>query len=626
VDENPIQLRLGFSAPRSPIRIKLSLSGLRVLVSSTGEPNNLVGQYFSSIGIQVETNIDDVISFSIQEFRRILTFPDQVEIIVKGDLEPLWNLIKEEPAKNNTVIVTSEDAGGFNLNWHNGFISLNEPLARTAAPAFLALEIPFRADNDTWDELLIASRLPVLLGRARVNLDGFIEISTSKSQRVETSPLRALFRVDANHFGIPLSFASDINKTPGFIWEGRRPIYDSSPSELPKLPFELSEHAIKDLRGLIDRLAERRAEAVVWESGLGRRVYSLAAIAALDAFPLLIVAAPHALWSWQRHLDLLGRRYSFLDDKSDVQLVTYRDFLARPNLSSPSSVIFDDLYLIGSEQIKALNKLDGLVDTYRIACMSEFPTDVRKAIEIMSVLKPAEFKASIQIANRYPVRSDGRAWEHISSYVSRRELKSVESSFRRSTVELIQPSMDQSLLLEKIFDDKNMSQPIEKITEALLLLSAGSITTVSPKISLAITLSKSEISRGSTVAIVTRYERTSKLLQKLLLPLNTVLSKGPLDAAVISNSVTIVQSESELGNLRSFDHVIIIDYPISSAVLENAIGKATDILGPKLVTRIHINCELEDRLALISVRRFESGNTDLTLSSNEVDYLLSRRL
>jgi hypothetical protein len=68
------------------------------------------------------------------------------------------------------------------------------------------------------------------------------------------------------------------------------------------------------------------------------------------------------------------------------------------------------------------------------------------------------------------------------------------------------------------------------------------------------------------------------------------------------------------------------DSPFSSAVLENAIGKATDILGPKLVTRIHINCELEDRLALTSVRRFESGNTDLTLSSNEVDYLLSRRL
>ena len=627
MEENPVQLRLGFSSPRSPVSIKLSLSGLRVVVWCIGGESDLVGSYFGAIGVTVDVNNDGVMTFAIQDLRRVLAMPPQVSILVRGELEPLWTLVREPSPDDSSIKVSFEGQTHFNLSWHNGHVTLNETLAITAAPAFLAMEIPFTADSLTWDELMAASRLPVLLGRARVNLDGFVEIVTSQPQRLETTPLRALFRLNETHYGVPLAYSSDVSAAPGIIWEGRRPTYDRAPDSLPQLPFELSDHARNDLRGLVDRLAERRAEAIVWGSGLGRRVFALAAVEALDAFPLLIVTFPHALWSWQRHLDLLGRTYSLTHDRADVHLVTYRDLLSRPLLRSPASAIFDDLNNVGVEHLSALHSLDGLLDMHRIACATEFPEDASHAIELMSVLKPAEFRPGLPLQSRYPFRTEERALEHVESYLSRRDLTVAGGhDFRRSTVELLQPTDEQLRGIDAAIDEnRDLS---ESLAEALVLVSAGVSGSVSPKVTRATEIAAQCNLAGERVALVTRHLRTAQLLRTALREFEPVSVDGPASEKDVSSTLLIVRTDGQLGDLRSFDQVVILDYPWSSLALEPAIGAAGDQTGTNRVTCLHLDCPLDVRSSLLAARRREMGAVKdpfSPLTEEEIAYLLSQR-
>jgi len=627
--ENPVQLRLSFDTPLSPVRVQLSLAGLQIAVSSAIGDADTVNAYLGSVGLTADTSIEGSLTFPVVELRKLLSLPAQVELVPRGDLLTLWTLVTRPSQDGRPVVVSSEAADLFNVSWFDGQVTLNEPLPSRSAPAFMALEVSFIADNDTWDDLLSASQLPVLLGRARVNLDGFVEILTTKPQRVETSPLRALFRLSDTHYGVPLGYASDVSNTPGFIWEGRRPSYDRPPAELPSLPFVLSQHAQTDLRGLVDRLAARRGEAVIWESGLGRRVFTLAAIEALDAFPLLIVTFPHALWAWQRHLDMIGRSYSLTHERADVHLVTYRDLVSRSNIPSPASVIFDDLYRADDEQLQTLHRLDGLLDAYRITCSSEFPDNAARAVDLMSLIKPAEFRHNVPLISRYPLRPEARAIEHVKSYLSRRGPSGVaEHNFRRSSVELLTPTNEQLAAFSIALDERR--EHAEILAESLLIVSAGPSSSVSPKVSRAVEIARTEHSRGNRVALVTRNHRTAQLIRSALRPL-TVTTVDQSEGAINDKStdIVIIRSEGRLGNLYGFDHVVILDYPWSFLSIEAAVGSASDSGGPKQVTCLHLDCPLDDRSALLAARRKELGGiTDpySPLSDEEIVYLLSQRL
>ena len=629
MEENPVQLRLSFSTPLSPVRVQLSLAGLQVSVSFALSDSEAINVYLGSIGLAADTSKEGPLTFPVTELRKLLSLPTQVELVPRGDLITLWTLITRPSQDERPVVVSSDATDLFNLSWFDGKISLNEPLPSRSAPAFMALEVPFVADNETWDDLLSASQLPVLIGKARVNLDGFIEITTTKPQRVEISPLRALFRLSDTHYGVPLGYASDVSNTPGFIWEGRRPSYDRPPADLPALPFMLSHHAQSDLRGLVDRLATRRGEAVIWQSGLGRRIFTLAAIEALDAFPLLIVTFPHALWAWQRHLDLIGRSFSLTHERADVHLATYRDLISRSNIPSPASVIYDDLYRADDEQLQTLHRFDGLLDVYRITCSSEFPDDASRAVSLMSVIKPAEFRHNIPIISRYPLRPEARAKEHVSSYLSKRSPESnTEHNFRKSSVELLTPTSEQLAALTVAFDERR--EHTEILAESLLIVSAGTSSSVSPKISRAVEIARTEYGRGNRVALVTRNHRSAQLLRSALRPLIiTTVDQSEISVNGNSTDIVIVRSDGRLGNLIGFDHVIILDYPWSFLAIEAAVGSASDSVGPKQVTCLHLDCPLDDRSALLAARRKELGGISdpyLPLSEDEIVYLLSQRL
>jgi hypothetical protein len=627
--ENPVQLRLGFNAPIAPQRWITGLAGAMVTVTPQDGDNQLAMAYLANVGASAGQGADGVVTVPVSDLRRFASLPDHVTVVYRTPLDVLMTLIERPPASEHPVVLTVESGGRFNLAWFDGRITLNEHLPAGAAPAFIALEIPFVADAATWDELLAASQLPVLLGRARVNLDGFVEVVTSRPQKVEASPLQALFKLDDTHYGVPLAYASGLSDVPGFVWEGRRPAYDQAPAVLPDLGLELSDHARTDLSSLVGRLAASRAEAVVWESGLGRRVFSLAAVASLEAFPLLIVTTPHGIWAWQRHLDLLGRTWSLTHDRADVHIVTYRDLLARRDITSPASMIFDDLDRVPREQRTALRRLDGVLDAYRIACCSTFPEDPAEAVDLMASLRPAEFRSDVPLLARYPLRPEVRAREHVSAYLSRRELGSQAHGFRRSSVEVLEPTDQQVQMVEQALETSG--RPMEEtLAEGLSVISSGTAASVGPKIARAVEIARAAHREGRSVAVVTRHARTAQMLRIALRPID-VETVERYDERVRQDPLRVVvvtRPDGRLPDLRMMETVVMVDYLWSSLALDSSVGSSSERTGPTTVVQLHLRTPLDDRCALLAARRRELGavvDPYAGPNTEELAYLLSDR-
>jgi hypothetical protein len=627
--ENPVQLRLGFDAPSSPQRWLTTLAGTMVTVVPQDGDFTLTMSYLAAIGVSASQTEDGTVTVPVRDLHRFSGLPGHVTVVPRGALTILVTLLSRPPVADQYVVVSQEPGGGFNLSWFDGRVGLNEQLPHDGAAAFVSLEVPFVADPSTWDELLSASQLPVLLGRARINLDGFVEVVTSKPQKVEASPLRALFKLDDTRYGLPLAYAEDLSAVPGFVWEGRRPTYDQAPGQLPDLGLELSEHVGTDLNGLVARLASSRAEVVVWDSGLGRRVFALAAVAALEAFPLLIVTSPHAIWAWQRHLDLLGRSWSLTHDRTDVQIVTYRDLVVRRDITSPAAMILDDLDRVTNEQRAALRRFDGVLDTYRLACCSSFPETAAEGVRLMSALRPAEFRDDVPLLSRYPLRAENRAREHVDAYISRREKGPGSHGFRRSSVEVLEPAPEQMVALERAAVSHGRS-PEERLSESLSLLSSGSTTTTGPKVARAVEIARDCVREGNSVAIVTRHPQTAKLLRLSLRPVEVdVVDRAD---AVISlgqtHVVVVVSADGRLPDLRDAHTVVLMDYLWSSLPVDASVGSAHEKRGTLNVVQLHLRDTIDDRCALLAARRRELGpviDPYSPPSTEEMFYLLSDR-
>jgi hypothetical protein len=92
------------------------------------------------------------------------------------------------------------------------------------------------------------------------------------------------------------------------------------------------------------------------------------------------------------------------------------------------------------------------------------------------------------------------------------------------------------------------------------------------------------------------------------------------------DGATVVTFTDTPGDLRSFDEVVIIDYPWSMETLEAAVGAAGDETGPGRVSCLHTPGSIDDRLALMSARRRElSGNGTGPPDEEETRYLLTPR-
>lgn len=627
----PVQLRIGFSSPNKPQTLYLQLSGLLVLVEPDDANYDLAAEYLVAAGIPATIDPGKGLHFPVKHLSSLSSLPNQVFLSADRLLAPLVELVQNPSADNLPATLILDPSGSLQISWFDGSLNHEEDFMPEASAALLNAEIPFVATSETWDALKEHCRLPLLAGRARVNLDGFIEISATKPQLVETSPLPALFKLDDTHFGMPLDHASSLDRDHSFAWEGHRPSLESSfslPSSLPESILKRSE----DLKDVLHSLSAQRAAVLAWDSGLGRRVFALAAVESLDAFPLLIVTSPSSLWAWERHLDLFGRTYALSHDRSDVHIITYRDLAARPVLSSPSAIIFDRLSKAVEhlpETTSALHKLDGLLDAYRIACEDSFPSKPDDAIHVMSILRPGEFRSDVPIVQRYPINPSQRAQEHIDAYMVRRGNgleKSAKFDFKRSTVLALQPTEAQEVAFEQALSRPR--DPADMLAEMLSITSSGPAHATSPKVVAAAAQAQRAAQERRPIVLLTRHQRTSQLLKAMLRPLPVVCAE-PGEPISPSSPITVLRYDSDLPSLKAFQDVVVIDYPWSSDILERAIGSAQEQSWPQKVTCLHLENTIDDRVAVLAARRRErSAVLDGTAppSAEELAYLLVPRL
>ena len=124
------------------------------------------------------------------------------------------------------------------------------------------------------------------------------------------------------------------------------------------------------------------------------------------------------------------------------------------------------------------------------------------------------------------------------------------------------------------------------------------------------------------VAVVTRYRRTMGLLSGLLAghsPARWEVSAGPIP----HTRLTLLRVDTAIPDLTWFDHVIVVDYPGSLASLDTAVGSAASTGGPSTVQILHLQCQLEERLALLATYRSLRPGASAYPSPTEVEWLLS---
>lgn len=635
--DQPVQLRMTFGQPSRPVTLELALSGLVVLVDEANGRLDEAGQYLTSIGVPVTRTPGRGLTFPAVKLPALVQLPPQVEVRVSSEIDTMWRLISNPSEDGVPATMQLDHTGTLRLTWHDGGSPFDEVFHPAAAAVLLYSDLPFVATTEAWEKLKNACTLPVVAGKARLNLDGYIEISTQRPQLVESSPLPALFRIDQTTYGMPLAYADAVEEVGDIAWEETRPAFEVGPSQLPPLPVALSGHHQRDLQQLVDGLAAHRSRAIAWESGLGRRIMALAAVEALDAWPLLIVAPPSRAWVWSRHLDQFGRGLSLTHQRGDAHLVTYHDLALRRNISAPATIVFDELTSpeASTPQARtALRRLDGVVGGYRVAITSDWPQELAAQLELMELLRPGEFRSDVALPSRYPAHPARRASEHIDAYLAKRDRRDGDvdtTPFRRSTAVAVQLTTAQRLELDRIDRDRPKTGERAALAAMIETVSAGTETALSPKVAAAVGRARTAAASGKSVAVATRQRRTAVLLKASLrgacdhAPVQVDGDAGPVPDDV---QVVVVRFDRNLPDMRRFDLVVFVDYPWSFEQIDRAVGAASDDIGPGQVTVIHTEGSVDDRLAIAAMLRTETGgeaDAAAPPSDDELAYLLELR-
>lgn len=580
----------------------LDLTGVYVTLSPK-DPSTVadVGPALADLGVSFETRPELGIVFPVAQLRQLQNIRNDIDISVSEALAPLWNLTRFGPSAQLPATVSLADSRGLFFEWDHHGQSMHTTLPLTRALALLASDVPFVATPDVWEHLNSLTQLSTTTGRVVRNADGFLEIISTHPQLIETMELPGLFRIDATHFGLPLSAARALSDDPrGLLIERLTPL-EMPPPTPPAI--NLAPHQVQDVERLSVSLAAERARVVVRPSGLGRRVLVLAALDRLDAWPVLIITAPAQLWPWQRHLDLMGRSYSLSHADVDAHLMTYHDAALRRALPGTPSIIFDQLSDALS-QASALQRLAGLRDSYRIDIENSWDLDSVGELSVMGILRPGEFTTAVPLLERYPPPSETRAREHAALYVDANYSAQVPDDVRRSSTRSVTLAPEHLSAVDDLIDRMAGSAAVEVLRETIDAVTSGTAHFLSPKAALAAALARDDASHGLSCAVVTRSKKAETLLRSLLRPTSVVLSAPGVEVTPAPGAVTIVLFERSWPDLTGFDHVIVLDYPWSLATIDRATGPA-QAPGAKVVTVLHAVATIDDRLAVLASRRKE---------------------
>lgn len=562
------------------------------------------------VGVDAEVG-EGRLSFPARFLPALADLPEHVTVEPTGALVSLWALCSDPPVDGESATIARAADRSLRLHWRSLNGDRDEPLDDSAVAPLMATGFGVLATHAAWETFDGSGSLSPMLGRVSANADGFCEIVTTVPQAVEAAPLRALFRLDASHFGVPAAFAGQFADLDGFVWDGQPPVLDDGPSN-PTPPFRLSEHAAVDLRRVCDGLAAHHCQVLVWDTGLGRRVAAMASLAALDAWPAVVVCPPWGVWPWMRHGELSGVSVQVAggpgDSDADVLIVSYdqvRD--ATVNITGRPAVILDDLPgAAGDDPVlrTSLRRAFAGTDALRIITAGDWPTEPEESRLLLSVVKPGEFgDEHTPVPARYPVDPVGRFKDHEQVYLRRRTATDTPAAtgFRRSRTRLTVPSERQHSALTDLVAH-GPADPRARLDAVRAICDEGAKAGMSPKVAAAVSAIREHMGRNRRVAVVCRSRRAGILMRQAARPLPLTVCETIADLDAADDSVIVV-APGVVPDLSRFDVVVFAAYPPSLTILDGAVGTAAGAHGPELVVMLHARGCLDDRLAVVAARR-----------------------
>ncbi len=574
-----VQLRFQFPAPTRPQRLRVALRGLSASILPEDGDVQTAQAYLQSAGAQAVFDGSSLL-VAAEDFRQLLDLPSQVVLLGDDTVSTLLRACG--PSVLPPVVATLDSGETVNLNWVDSTGECNEPLPLAATAFLLAADLALSASPETWSAIRSSSALPLLRARARVNLDGFVEVQTPLAQQIEAAGIPGLFRIDDSRYGVSFDLADGLEHLPGLEWVGERsfPVPSSTPA--PSLP--LAAHSASMLPGLLEDLQRSRGRVLVGPAGSGRRVLALAAVASLRAFPLLVLTRASSLWLWHRNIDLLGG----VGEDVDVRILPY-DIVGEVDLEGAISVVFDDLALALSENPRLRDRLrclEGSVAGYRIAVLPEVPHDEASLLRVLSLVRPGEFDDRLPVVARYPAPAAERFAEHARCFLDEVPAGTDGAGFKRSSVREVNPGSAFRELVATL-PRIDPSRPVlvrERAAELLSWVSAGPPSMLGAKISEVLAFASTD----TPFAVVTRVARTAAILTGLT-------ASRPW--------ITVVDASERLPDLSGFDRVVFLEPPFSYQETDRAVVESSDSTGCRDVTVLHLPGTADDRFALLAFLR-----------------------
>lgn len=505
----------GGAGQRATLRVRLAGDAVVVVAN----PNGQVRSALAEVGVSL-SHTGHGEAFAGRMVGRLARLPGNVAVAPSDGLRAIVRLVCNPPSAEQPAHLDVDASGCLSLSWFDGNIDWFERVPDDACGLLSVADLPFVATDKAWRRLSEGSLLPLLVGRAKMNLDGFIELSTSRPEELERAALPGLFRIGGRKYGLALRYAPAVDADERIAWVGPRPTVERAGGAARRpLPLPLSPHQQSALPAFVDRLTGYGAQVVAWPSGWGRRIFALAAVWLLDAWPLTVVAPPSGMLVWDHHCRLFGVPPARMTGAPpagcpDVLIADYPALLQGRYDREAVAVIADAPFVDEARLDRVRKGFGGLSGSYRIAVHDRWPQDPAAALGVLGLLRPVEFDPSARLQWRYPEPSEGRAREHAAAYLTPQpEAAGMDPpSVRVGTVRvpLVEP------VAAALQAAAGIPDPVKRLAAYEQLVAAGTDSAPSGKVAATRRITDAQRQAGRTVAVLTRNPQAAQRIQMTL--------------------------------------------------------------------------------------------------------------
>lgn len=531
-------------------------------------------------------------------------------VVTSADMDPLWHMWCFPADEGTTVTIDTLTAphGTLQATWTHSGVEHAATIPPAAVTGLLAGPVTVVASPPTFEVMRSLSSLPLVVGRAHVNHDWFVEVSSTVPQACESAPIPGLFRLGTpSMLGLPLPYLPLLQQLSGFIVNGHELVTAAPPEiDATDFPVPVDNEIVNQLREVTTFLATTRSVFLRWQPGAGRRFFITTAVQALDTLPALVVCPPSNVWVWYRHARLCGLSVSTQDYSADIHIVTPARLAALGSWPrAVHTIVFDDphTYLDTPGLSAAASRLGPLSSTLRIGVSpSTVALKPQRLLEVFALLRPAEFNADIAIAERYPPPSVQRFNQHVSAYTLTSTRTPAAAASYPQTKVLSCPL--QAQLVKAYAAAVENPDPLARVTAAREVVCAGSAYVTSPKIAAAAQWATQALGNGRRVVIVTAIARAARLIAATLTgyaPLQVTDTTFP-DPIPEGTRVVILTYGQRFPDLSWFDDIIFVEPPASFSAADNACG-FTRRQAPEHVVVLHSPDTIDDLTAITALDR-----------------------